>query len=348
NELVFRDNLGGLSLLNVETLASQPFVANLEVNTEKYSISPDRKYILLARDDRPVWKYSYVAKYVIYDIQHKVQISLSPLESRDENESLIQNAVWSRKGSSLFFVHENDIYWKPEAQNSSIVRITDTGIPGVVFNGIPDFIYEEEILTSRSALWPSPSGERLLFCTFNDTGVGESVFSWYADEDQPYPHLKRLRYPKTGTANPVVTLWVTEITSDRVESIQIVPAPSVSSSEHYFSGANWFNEDTIIVTWMNRKHTVSVLTRCKFPNWDCEEIQTVKLQGSGWLDFLDLPLFSNNGSSYLIRIPWRDGEAGLFRHVVWIDVETRKEIPITHGPYEVTKILAWDQHANYM
>lgn len=78
------------------------------------------------------------------------------------------------------------------------------------------------------------------------------------------------------------------------------------------------------------------------------QIYTVRSEGGGWLDPVDPPLFSGDGKTCLLRIPWRDGKAGYFRHVVWLDVSSRKEIPISRGPFEVTQILAWDQANQFM
>lgn len=41
-------------------------------------------------------------------------------------------------------VHNNDIYYKDNAWDTlkQPLRITYTGKPGVIFNGIPDWIYE--------------------------------------------------------------------------------------------------------------------------------------------------------------------------------------------------------------
>lgn len=78
------------------------------------------------------------------------------------------------------------------------------------------------------------------------------------------------------------------------------------------------------------------------------QIYNAKSGADRWLDFLDPPLFSSDGSKCLLRIPWRDGDAGYFLHVVWFDINTRKEIPITHGPFEVTKIVGWDQQNHFM
>lgn len=55
-----------------------------------------------------------------------------------------------------------------------------------------------EIFMSNNAVWTSPSGQYLVYATFNDTRVGEASYTWYAD-DLPYPKLRTLKYPKVGT-----------------------------------------------------------------------------------------------------------------------------------------------------
>ena len=62
--------------------------------------------------------------------------------SWDEEQAELQYATWSPVGSGLFFVYRNDIYYKPDPKSPKIVRITDTGEEGLVFNGIPDWVYE--------------------------------------------------------------------------------------------------------------------------------------------------------------------------------------------------------------
>ncbi len=54
-----------------------------------------------------------------------------------------------------------------------------------------------EIFMSNNAVWTSPSGQYLVYATFNDSRVGEASYTWYAD-DLPYPKLRTLKYPKVG------------------------------------------------------------------------------------------------------------------------------------------------------
>lgn len=62
-----------------------------------------------------------------------------------DSHPFLQHVVWAPKGNALAFVYRNDIYYKTSALTSHVYRITNTGQPGVVFNGVPDWLYEGKI-----------------------------------------------------------------------------------------------------------------------------------------------------------------------------------------------------------
>uniref|UniRef100_A0A8W7PA02 Venom dipeptidyl peptidase 4 n=1 Tax=Anopheles coluzzii TaxID=1518534 RepID=A0A8W7PA02_ANOCL len=70
--------------------------------------------------------------------------------------------------------------------------------------------------------------------------------------------------------------------------------------------------------------------------------------GRGWVDEMSVPFFSLNGSSYIAISPLRDGSAGHFRHLVHVHIGKKRIIPLTHGRFEVNKILHWDQANNFV
>lgn len=73
------------------------------------------------------------------------------------------------------------------------------GLPGEIFNGIPDLLYETEILHTDHALWFSSDGQHLLFVTYNDSRVGEHRWPWYGgpyQETLRYPEIRGVRFPK--------------------------------------------------------------------------------------------------------------------------------------------------------
>ena len=46
------------------------------------------------------------------------------------------------------------------------VQLTNNGIPGVFYNGIPDWVFEEEVFEDNFALWWSPDASKLVLIHF--------------------------------------------------------------------------------------------------------------------------------------------------------------------------------------
>lgn len=63
-----------------------------------------------------------------------------------DSHPLLQHVVWAPRGNALAFVYRNDIYYKASALTSHVYRITNTGQPGIVFNGVPDWLYEGKLI----------------------------------------------------------------------------------------------------------------------------------------------------------------------------------------------------------
>ena len=102
-------------------------------------------------------------------------------------------------GGGLIMVKDNDIYYKATIKTSAVERLTRSGVPGTVYNGVTDWLYEEEILGSEVALWPSRSGARLAYLTFNDTEVELITLRNFSPEEKS-SHRDKVRYPKVSPA----------------------------------------------------------------------------------------------------------------------------------------------------
>lgn len=75
-----------------------------------------------------------------------------------------------------------------------------------------------------------------------------------------------------------------------------------------------------------------------------QEIQRIEAEDRGWVDSPpEAPTFSTNGSSYIAISPVKDGAAGYYKHIIWVHVGRKLVVPLTHGKFEVTRIVAWDQ-----
>ena len=72
-------------------------------------------------------------------------------------------------------VYGNNLYWRPNALAGSTadVALSTDGRADAVFYGIPDWVYEEEVLGTNSAHYTNAAGTRIAYAKFNDTLVPE-------------------------------------------------------------------------------------------------------------------------------------------------------------------------------
>lgn len=77
-----------------------------------------------------------------------------PLENSEvgPEHRIHQLVVWAPEGNGFVYVHRNNIYYRPTAASISEVQLTRSGIPGVVYHGIPDWVYEGMIMEKTWAM----------------------------------------------------------------------------------------------------------------------------------------------------------------------------------------------------
>ncbi|XP_033178943.1 inactive dipeptidyl peptidase 10 isoform X7 [Bombus impatiens] len=351
--ICYRDVWGGISLLHVspKNITSRSLMSNetfRRLNPAKFSLSPDRNYLLLAYNVKKLFRYSYLAQYKIYDVNTGEIIPLTPHPEKDIHPYLLL-AQWTPRDHGLVMVQDYDIYYITSPKSNTGYRVTDTAVPGILSNGLPDWLYEEEILHRAEAIWMSSDGHMMLYASFNDSLVDEMHISWFGEGYKAlYPHIRSLRYPKPGTPNPMVRLYVADLADPKNIHTKVVkPPPIIEHVEHYFTTASWISSTEVCITWLTRAQNLSVVTICKSPSWHCQEIQKIAAEGRGWVDTPpEAPIFSANGSSYIAISPIKDGPTGYFKHIVWVNVAQKLVVPLTHGKFEVTQIVAWDQPNN--
>ncbi|KDR11620.1 Inactive dipeptidyl peptidase 10, partial [Zootermopsis nevadensis] len=284
-DLVYRDVEGGVTLFNAENLTTRVLMTNStfrQLNALDFRVSSDLNYILLILDIKKVFRHSYEARYFIFEVQTSRKFELGLGDSEVDNHPYLQHVVWAPKGNALAFVYRNDVYYKTGALTSHAYRVTNTGRQGIVFNGIPDWLYEEEILKSPNALWFSPDAQFLLYACFNDSLVGELKYPWYGriQERLRYPQIRMLRYPKAGTRNPETTLWVVDLKHPtRLNPVDLKPplVPQPNSQDHYFTAVTWLAHHQVAVIWMNRVQNMSIISLCRGPTWNCDTVSPVLL-----------------------------------------------------------------------
>ncbi|CAH0402967.1 unnamed protein product [Chilo suppressalis] len=325
-----------------------------ELNAVDFKVSADMKFVLLISDVRPGWRHARLARYHVYDIINRNKIPISPVED-DRSAPLLQYAEWSPTGSSLVFVHDNDIYYKPRVLKTLVCRITNTGIPGVIFNGVPDFLYETEVLRLDRALWFSPDGQTLMYVTYNDSQVQQHKYPWYGlDQPEPpaYPSIRSLRYPKVNTNNPVVTVYVVSLKTPKFLFPHAIQFTSQVDKSWYVRWSGWMSERQIAVLLLNRPQNYSIISVCSAVHYNCQDIYRDETDGTRWSGLGAEPededcgwcggaaLLASREGVFTSLPSVEAGGAGTWRHAARLTADSRATL--THGAYEVTALLAWD------
>ncbi|KAF4212951.1 hypothetical protein CNMCM5878_000582 [Aspergillus fumigatiaffinis] len=336
-DYVYQDQDGSLKIQSIVTNHTQTLVPADKVPEDAYSywIHPNLSSVLWATNYTKQYRHSYFANYFIQDVQ---SMNLRPLALDQSGD--IQYAEWSPTGDAIAFVRGNDVFvWT----NASTSQITNDGGPDL-FNGVPDWIYEEEILGDRFALWFSPDGAYLAFLRFNETGVPTFTVPYYMDNEEiapPYPRELELRYPKVSQTNPTVELNLLELrTGERTP----VPIDAFDAKELIIGEVAWLTEkhDVVAVKAFNR-----VQDRQKVVAVDVASLRTKTINErdgtDGWLDnLLSMAYIGRIGESkeeYYIDISDQSGWA----HLWLFPIAGGEPIALTKGEWEVTGILSIDK-----
>uniref|UniRef100_A0A8C3CXV5 Dipeptidyl peptidase 4 n=1 Tax=Cairina moschata TaxID=8855 RepID=A0A8C3CXV5_CAIMO len=204
-------------------------------------------------------RHSYTASYYIYDFNTSSILDETLLHNNTQYIS------WSPVGHKLAYVWNNNIYIKA-SPTAAPVQITSNGEENKIFNGIPDWVYEEEMFGTHSALWWSPNGNFVAYARFNDTEVPVIEYSFYSEDTLQYPKTIRIPYPKAGAKNPTVQFFIVNTLVPGFDSAEISPPEEIRSGDHYLSVVTWVTDERICLQWLRRIQNFSVLTVCDFEN----------------------------------------------------------------------------------
>uniref|UniRef100_A0A8C6U624 Dipeptidyl-peptidase 6b n=1 Tax=Neogobius melanostomus TaxID=47308 RepID=A0A8C6U624_9GOBI len=287
-------------------------------------------------------KVEILRQFVMFCL-HRETWPLNPSEVQD---AVLQYAAWGPLDQQLIFIFENNIYYRARLEKSPI-RLVSTGKERVVFNGLADWLYEEEILQTHVAHWWSPDGLRLAYMTINDTMVPKMEVPFFTGT--PYPSSWEYHYPKAGEENPVVHLSVVNVNGPLHTVLMKKPDDPRIGREYYITSVKWATSTKLAVNWLNRGQNNSILTLCVVTTGVC--IKKHEDESESWLHRQnEAPLFSQDGHRFFFTRAIPQGGRGKFFHISMATSMPNSSADIlqslTSGDWDVTKILAHNHERN--
>ncbi|KAF5298439.1 hypothetical protein FQR65_LT01218 [Abscondita terminalis] len=347
NEIIYRSSNGDIRLFNMDTMAYDTLlrISNTPVlaRAVDFTLSADKKFLLVAHDYQKIYRHSYVAQFTVVNLKTLATSSINA-----KGEIILQLAVWAPVGNAIAFVARNNVFYQPSATSFSR-QITLDGQIGNIYNGVPDWVYEEEVLSTNQALWFSPDGKKLAYGKFVDTKVKIMTLPVYGEPGSlefQYTKAVQVRYPKPGTNNPVVSLHVADLEANA--DLDLPPPPNIENQEPVLASVTWATNEVLSVVWMNRvQNEASIVAYSTGAQASYEVINTLK-QPNGWVELFSAPKFSKDGSKFVIIQSHDQGNGeGSYRHVTLYDrVANHPGKALTSGLFVVTDIIQWDDANN--
>ncbi|KAG2236310.1 hypothetical protein INT48_001374 [Thamnidium elegans] len=349
NDILLESVQDGKSEIFVEATDLKIGQGLLHVNS--FEISQDAKYLLLKTNVTSQWRYSSHSNIYIYNLDDK---SLFPLNngSTIDKRPLISYAVWSPTGHQVAYVMKNEIFIT-DLQNHT--RITFDG-SDTIFNGVPDWVYEEEVFAKNYALWWSPDSTHLAYLRFNETAVPEFHLQYYTASNSSYPDELTIKYPKAGAPNPLVSLHIhsLELGSSIMVTSNSTLNSTVKTSDTFFefddtdrliTDVIWSTETNthLLFKQTNRVQDIEVTNLVtiekQLNQTSIENIRTYKPNDGGWIEPGQTMVYIPNTKSNDTTIRYLDiidnGKGFLHLAVLKATEKDSKPSWLTSGKWEV-------------
>jgi dipeptidyl aminopeptidase/acylaminoacyl peptidase len=261
-----------------------------------------------------------------------------PSNTNDSSGSsaMLDLVSWSPKGNAFVFVYQKNVYYQSSVRSQPVVVSSSSS--DEIINGVPDWLYEEEILYSEQAIWWSPTGSSFVYASFNDSQVPAFSFDMYGNDDNNhlYPSLVSIKYPKVGQPNPEVRLFVVRVHDDqprsRVDTPILLTAPPEVPTEHYVTSVSWVDEHRLLIAFVNRVQNVTMVVLCSqssgtsgvrssATSWKCAlhvQLRPTRVN-SGWIDFIE-PIIDASRQVVFVRHSSVQESRGAFKHIAKIDL----------------------------
>ncbi|XP_032423381.1 dipeptidyl peptidase 4 [Xiphophorus hellerii] len=336
-EYVHKERDGNVYLHNAETKDKDLYLSNAtfkKVDATDYWLSGDHKYIAFESNYTKNFRHSYSASYSIYDMTKSTFVTPASLPR------MVQYFSFAPEGHQYAYVSNFNIFLNSNVTAES-VQLTTNGKKNEILNGIPDWVYEEEVFASNGAIWWSSTGRFLAYAQFNDTEVQKVEFSWYGSEQ--YPETVAIPYPKTGSNLTKVKLFVVDTANPTLHSQLALPA-SMAGSDHILCSVTWATDERVAVQWLTRKqnHVVVAIYDFDGSSWR-EKEKFEQTSKTGWIGhYMPLPIFFAEDKLSFYKVM---SDTQGYKHIHYI--KNGKATPITSGKWEVIYISKLTKDAIY-
>ena len=290
---------------------------SMPLAVEDYSVSPDRRRLLIFTNSQKVWRQNTRGDFWSLDLSNW---RLRKLGGAQAKPSTLMFAKFSPDGNRIAYVRENNLYVE-DLGDGRITQLTHDGSRTII-NGTFDWVYEEELNLRDGFRW-SPDGAHIAYWQLDASGVRD--FLLINNTDSLYSFTIPVQYPKAGTTNSAARVGVVSASGGNTVWLAVPGDPR----NHYIARLDWAgNSAEVVVQQLNRlQNTLAVM----LGDSRTGRVRTVHTErDSAWVDAGNDLRWLDGGKSFT-WVSERDG----YRHLYLISRDGKQQRLLTQGNFDL-------------
>lgn len=338
------------------TFEAVPYLSDAAVMN---ALSSNAKYAYETETVKQIFRYSNEDLYEIIRIENgtKTGKSFAVGPTGDGTEALLA-FTWNPnpKKNDFVFVYDYNLYYQADPEKPATARQLTKDGSYLLRYGVPDWLYEEEILASGDAIWWSESGNFMAYLRFDDRAVNRIYIPKYLRSSQ-YPLYMEIPYPKAGVEeNPKAELYIHSVATHHAVVVE-PPAELTAMNQSYYVFSNqWLRmparvrralgEERLATVWSNREQNLLYVTLCNEVDCILTHTQSFTINGrSMWAEPNDFKTIFASGIGFFLILPHAHANGNIFNHVAHVRLQGDGKGRITAwhgGAYDVREIKGYD------
>ncbi|HKP13631.1 MAG TPA: DPP IV N-terminal domain-containing protein, partial [Blastocatellia bacterium] len=233
--------------------------------------------------------------------------------------------------------------WVSNADGTNETAITRDGSESKrIKYGVASWVYGEE-LRQTTAMWWSPTSKKVAFYRFDEGPVAD----YYLQLDQTKLQSKMdiEAYPKAGTPNPVVELYVYDLDARKLTQVDVRDGKPFDNSVvgHYVYHVSWSADGSeLLFNRTNRRQNVMEFTAANPDTGKCRVVVREEWPASWTENTPEMKFLADNK-----RFVWASERTG-WRNYYLYDLSGKLIATLTNHPFEVANIVKVDEAAGLL
>lgn len=302
-------------------------------------------------EDGKAFTYRQGGKLYRYDLRTGQAVEVQQSAAQEERQAMSRRApergrqyeeALSPDGKRRAFYRDRNLWISDPDGANEVAVTTDGSVEARIKNGTASWVYGEE-LYQNTAMWWAPTSEKIAYYRFDESGVKDYYLQ--LDQTRIQSTLDIEAYPKAGTTNPVVDLFVYDLETGRSVRIDVRDGQPFTNDVvgHYVYRVGWTPDGSeLTFNRTNRRQNVLEFVACSPETGKCRVVVREEWPES-WVDNLPEMRYLKDGKRFI----WASERTG-WRNYYLYDLNGKLLATLTNHPFEVEKIVRVDEDAGVL